>query len=50
VTRIKLMLGVDLLAPMLIEEERDPFDDPGWLFEISTTATGSWRAPARRPG
>ena len=31
---VKLMLGVDPLAPMEFEEERHPFDHPDWLFEI----------------
>jgi len=34
VTGVKLMLGVDILAPMQFDEERYPFDDPDWLFEI----------------
>ena len=28
------MLGVEPLAPMELEEERYPFNDPEWLFEI----------------
>ena len=31
---VKLILGVDPLAPMEFEEERHPFDHPDWLFEI----------------
>jgi bifunctional non-homologous end joining protein LigD len=34
VTGLKLLLGGEQLAPMQFEEERYPFDDPGWLFEI----------------
>lgn len=33
-TGVKLMLGVEHLTPMHFEEERYPFDDPDWLFEI----------------
>ena len=31
---VKFMLGGEQLAPMQFEEERHPFDDSAWLFEI----------------
>jgi hypothetical protein len=26
-------------APLVLGQRKDPFDDPGWIFEISTRCT-----------